>query len=84
MCIQTELVVDLELDLIERKQSPQLRHHSIIMPDRYEMVRLGWHCAKVKGHAEVNKQKPRVKTFSYDLPKLHHSSPNNFGANVHF
>ena len=46
---QTELVVELELALIERKQ--------------------------YKG--------TRVKTFIYDFPKLHHSSPNSFGANVH-
>ena len=24
-----------------------------------------------------------MKTFIYDFPKLHHSSPNRFGANVH-
>ena len=23
------------------------------------------------------------KTFSYDFPKLHHSNPNSFGANVY-
>ena len=23
------------------------------MPERYERVRVGWHCAKVKGHAEL-------------------------------
>ena len=28
--IQTELVVELQLDLIERKQSRQFRHNSII------------------------------------------------------
>ena len=41
-------------------------------------------CAKVKGHAELKIEKSRVKTFIYDFPKLHHSSPNSFGANVHF
>ena len=27
------------------------------MPERYERVRVGWHCAKVKGHAELNIKK---------------------------
>ena len=53
------------------------------MPGRYERVCVGWHCAKVKGHAELQIEKSRVKTFIYDFPKLHHSSPNSFGANVH-
>ena len=53
------------------------------MPGRYERVCVGWHCAKVKGHAELKIEKPRVKTFIYDFPKLHHSSPNSFSANVH-
>ena len=41
------------------------------------------HSAKVKGHAELKIEKPRVKTLIYDFPKLHHSSPNSFDANVH-
>ena len=49
--IQTELVVELELALIERKQCRRFREG--------------------------------VKTFIYDFPKLDHSSPNSFGANVH-
>ena len=53
------------------------------MPGRYERVCVGWHCAKVKGHAELKIEKSRVKTFIYDFPKLHHSRPNNFGGNVH-
>ena len=53
------------------------------MPGRYERVCVGWHCAKVKGHAELNIEKSRVKTFIYDIPKLHHSSSNSFGGNVH-
>ena len=55
-------------------------HH---MPERYERVRVGWHCAKVKGHAELTIEKPRVKTLSYDFTKLHHSNTNSFFANVH-
>ena len=55
-------------------------HH---MPGRYERVCVGWHCAKVKGHAELKIEKSRVTTFIYNFPKLHHSSPNSFGANVH-
>ena len=39
-------------------------HH---MPERYERVRVGWHCAKVKGHAEL-KQNPRVKTLIVTTP----------------
>ena len=46
--IQTELVVELELALIERKQCRRFRHNSIIMPERYERGCVGWHCAKVK------------------------------------
>ena len=53
------------------------------MPGRYERVCVGWHCAKVKGHAELKIEKSRVKTVIYDFPKLHHFSPNSFGANVH-
>ena len=53
------------------------------MPGRYKRVCVGWHCVKVKGHAELKIEKSRVKTFIYDFPKLHHSSPNSFGANVH-
>ena len=53
------------------------------MPGRYERVCVGWHCAKVKGHTELKIEKSRVKTFIYDFPKLHHSSPKSFGGNVH-
>ena len=53
------------------------------MPGRYERVCVGWHWAKVKGHTELKIDKSRVKTFIYDFPKLHHSNPNSFGANVH-
>ena len=40
------------------------------MPERYERVRVDWHCAKVKGHAELKIEKPTVKAFSYDFPQL--------------
>ena len=53
------------------------------MAERYKRVRVGWHCAKVKGHAELKTEKPRVKTSSYYFPKLHNSNPNSFGTNVH-
>ena len=53
------------------------------MAERYERVRVGWHCAKVKDHAELKIEKPRVKTSSYHFPKLHHSNPNSFSGNVH-
>ena len=81
--IQTELVVELELALIERKQISLISAQFYHMPGRCERVCVGWHCAKVKGHAELKIEKSRVKTFIYDFPKLHHSSPNSFGANVH-
>ena len=55
-------------------------HH---MPERYERVHVGWHCAKVNGHAELKMGKPRVKTLSYGFPKLHHSNTNRFRTNVH-
>ena len=38
------------------------------MTGRYERVCVGWHCAKVKGHAELKIEKSRVKTFIYDFP----------------
>ena len=38
---------------------------------------------KVQGHAELEIEKPRVKTLSYDFPKLQHSKTNSFCANVH-
>ena len=53
--IQTELVVELELALTYVRKI-------------YERVHVGWHCAKVKGHAELKIEKPRVKTLSYDFP----------------
>ena len=53
------------------------------MPERHETVLVRWHCAKVKGHAELKIEKSRVKTLSYDFPKLHHSKTNSFCANVH-
>ena len=46
--IQTELVVELE-SLI----SAQFYH----MPGRYERGCVGWHCAKVKGQAELKIEK---------------------------
>ena len=64
--IQTELVIELNLALIERKQSRRFRH-----------------CAMAKGHAELKIEKPRVKTLSYDFPRLHHSNTNSFHANIH-
>ena len=48
------------------------------MTERSERVHVGWHCAKVKGHAELKIQKPRVKTLSYDFPNLPHSNPRSF------
>ena len=73
--IQPELVVKLEFVLIERKQSISAQFYH--MPERHERVCVGWHCAKVKGHAELTIEKSRVKTFIYDFHKLHHSSPNS-------
>ena len=31
------------------------------MAERYERVRVGWHCAKVKGHAEVKIEKKQSR-----------------------
>ena len=53
------------------------------MPERYKRVLVGWHCVKVKGRVELKIEKPRVKTFSCDFPKLHNSNPKSFSANVH-
>ena len=84
--IQTNLVVERDIPLIRIKEailsfSMQFCH----MPERYKSVFVLWHCAMVKGRVELiigGKNKNRVKTFSYDFPKLHHSNPNSFGANV--
>ena len=38
---------------------------------------------RVKGRVELKIENPRVKTLSYDFPKLHHSNPNRFRSNVH-
>ena len=56
--IQTELVVELELISPHRKEailliSAQFYH----MPGRYERGCVGWHCAKVKGQAELKIEK---------------------------
>ena len=49
--------------------------------DRWKKgVCVGWHCAKVKGHAELKIENPRVDPLSYDFPKLHHSNTNSFRA----
>ena len=55
--IQTELVVELELTLIERKQCRRFRHNSIICQKDTKGGCVGWHCAKVKGHAELKNRK---------------------------
>ena len=59
------------------------KYERYLYPERYETVRIGWHCAKVKGHAELKIEKSRVKTLSYDFPNLRHYNPNSFRANVH-
>ena len=38
---------------------------------------------KVQCHTELSIEKPRIKTLSYDFPKLQHSKTNSFCANVH-
>ena len=52
--IQTELVVESDIPLIRRKQSSMQFCH---MPERYERVLVGWHCAKVKGRVELKIEK---------------------------
>ena len=51
--IQTELVVELELALIEKEAMSSISAQFYHMPGRYERGCVGWHCAKVKGHAEL-------------------------------
>ena len=48
--IQAEMVVELELALIERKQSRRFWHKSIICKKATKRVRK---CAKVKGRVEL-------------------------------
>ena len=57
--IQAEMVVELHLALIERKQSRRFRHKSIICKKAMKVRK----CAKVKGHAQLKIEKPRVKTI---------------------
>ena len=52
--IQTELVVELELALIERMQCRRFAILSYARKIRKGLV--GWHCAKVKGHAELKRK----------------------------
>ena len=73
--LQTELVVESDIPLIGRKQSCRLQYNYVICQKDTKRVRVGWHCAKVKGRAELKIENPRVKTFSCDFPKLHHSNP---------
>ena len=40
-------------------------------------------CGGGGGVTSVMVEKPRVKTLSYDFPKLQHSKSNSFCANVH-
>ena len=46
------------------------------MPGRYERVSVGWHCAKIKGHAELKIQSKDlylvirfVRSASFSLPQ---------------
>ena len=56
--IQAEMVVELELALIGRKQSRRFRHKSIICKKATKRVRK---CAKVKGHVEFKIDKTQRK-----------------------
>ena len=76
--IQTELVVELELALIERKQYRRFRHNSINMPGRYERVCVGWHCAKVKGHAELKIVKSQSEDLYLRFPQMTPFQPQQF------
>ena len=52
--IQTELVVERP----HRKEAmSSISAQFYNMPGRYERVCIGWHCAKVKGHAELKNRK---------------------------
>ena len=58
----TELVIEVKLVLIIKKEailciSTQFYH----MSEKHAGVLVGWHCAKVKGHAELKYKKNRVK-----------------------
>ena len=56
--IQAEMVVELELALIERKQSRRFRHKSIICKKATKGVRK---CATVKGRVELKIDKTQRK-----------------------
>ena len=40
------------------------------MPGRYERVCVGWHCAKVKGHAELKIVKTQSKDLYLRFPQI--------------
>ena len=46
------------------------------MPGRYERVCVGWHCAKVKGHAELTPCTPNMGQFQPLFPELRHFEKN--------
>ena len=48
------------------------------MPGRYERVCVGWHCTKVKGHAELKIDKSRVKTFIVRFAQITPFQPQKF------
>ena len=56
--IQVEMVVELELAIIERKQSCRFRHKSIICKEATKRV---LKCAKVKGRVELKIDKTQRK-----------------------
>ena len=65
--IQAEMVVELELALIERKQSLRFQHKSIICKKATKRVRK---CAKVKGRVELKIDKTQRKDHYLRFPQL--------------
>ena len=70
--IQAEMVVELELALIERKQSRRFRCKSIEATKRVRM------CAKVKGSVELKIDKTQRKDRCLRFPQLTPLQPQLF------
>ena len=78
--IQTELVVELELALIE---GSNLVDFSTILSYARQIQKDSQRCQGQRPCRAKNRMTQSKDLYSYDFPKLHHSSPNSFGANAH-
>ena len=77
------MVFEPDISIIRRKQTCRFQCNSLICQKDTIFKRfVRWHCQGQRSCRAKNRN-TRVKAFSYDFPKLHHSNHNSFGANVH-